>query len=123
VKILSLLLVLALAWMVRNLFRKWKEQRPYRGPVLNDIPRFHLETHAAVDPEKFYVVVVDLDPGFIQAYFERRLSPPILEFATLDEARQSAQAQSLDPAEHEKMSFVYRGSKECLAIYRDGVVA
>lgn len=121
-EILFGILAICLALAVRVLFRKWKGKRADQGPVLDDIPRFHLKERADVDAAKFYVVTVDLDMGFIHAYFEGRRSPPISEFTSLEEASDSARRDSIDPLEHEKVAFVYRGREECLAIYRDGEV-
>ncbi len=62
---------------------------------------------------------ISVDPGIFVAHCEGRREPEILDFASLDEAKQAAKTKSIDP-EGEMFACAYRGRDEYLAIYNNG---
>jgi hypothetical protein len=97
-------------------------RRPKSGgeiPRIDEVAACCLGEQESVDPGKYYVVLVDTDPGLFFAYCCGDRIPKILEFATLDEARTAAREGSVDP-EGELFACVFRGRDEYLAIFNNG---
>jgi hypothetical protein len=100
----------------------WKRltKKPSGISRMDQVASYFLRHKPDVDPAKYYVVALDLDPGYFSAYLELRRTPPILEFQSREEADAYAKDASIDPVEQESWTFVFRGREEYLAIYHEG---
>ena len=103
---------------VGHFFRK--RQPMGKIPRIDEVASRYLGKREHIDPAKYYAVMVDTDPGIFFAYCEERRTPRILEFGSLNEAKEAAKDESVDP-EGEVYGCVYRGRDGYLAIYNNGV--
>jgi hypothetical protein len=111
--------VLVVAWAISRAISKWlAAKRPGAGFTYNRVAEHYLREKQDIDPAKYYVVSVDTDMGRFMALCEKRISCPITEFGTLDEAREFAKKSS--KADSELIEFVYAGDMKSGDVFVDG---
>jgi len=111
--------VLVVAWAISRAISKWlATRRPDASFTYNRVAEHYLREKQDVDPAKFYVVSVDTDMGRFMALCEKRISCPITEFGTLDEAREFAKKSST--SDGELIEFVYAGDMKSGDVFVKG---